>query len=327
LKALVIGYGSIGKRHIENLSKIPKMKIFVLTTRSYDDFLKTKKCFIVKSIKSAISHNPDFAIIANETNIHVKFAKILSKAGIHLFIEKPLSDSIRGINELSQTTYEKKLVTFMGFNFRFHPGIKIIKKLITEKKIGKIISVLVENSSYLPDWHPNENYTKSYSARKELGGGVVLTSIHELDYLYWFFGDVKKIVSITEKISNLKINVEDSASIILKFKNNVTAEIHLDYFQRPSSRYCKLIGTEGTIYWNMNKNEVKIFDIKKKKWLIKKFSKFDYNSMYVEELKHFINCIKNKTHTINNLKSGVSTLKIALAVKHASKYGKMVTLK
>ena len=134
MKALVIGYGSIGKRHIENLSKIPKMKIFVLTTRSYDDFLKTKKCFIVKSIKSAISHNPDFAIIANETNIHVKFAKILSKAGIHLFIEKPLSDSIRGINELSQTTYEKKLVTFMGFNFRFHPGIKIIKKLITEKK-------------------------------------------------------------------------------------------------------------------------------------------------------------------------------------------------
>ena len=303
------------------------MKIFVLTTRSYDDFLKTKKCFIVKSIKSAISHNPDFAIIANETNIHVKFAKILSKAGIHLFIEKPLSDSIRGINELSQTTYEKKLVTFMGFNFRFHPGIKIIKKLITEKKIGKIISVLVENSSYLPDWHPNENYTKSYSARKELGGGVVLTSIHELDYLYWFFGDVKKIVSITEKISNLKINVDDLSSSLLLFKNNFISELHLDYFQHFPFRSCKIIGEKGIIYWDTEINCVKIFNPKTKRWK-KEFSLINYNfdSTYKEELKYFLNCLKNNNQSMNSVEDGFVVLQIALAILRSSKIKKAVQL-
>lgn len=92
----------------------------------------------------------------------------------------------------------------MGCNLRFHDCIKKMKSLLEKETIGKIISVKVECGAYLPDWHPYEDYSKGYAARDDLGGGVVLTCIHELDYLYWFFGEIKEVFSITGKFSNLK---------------------------------------------------------------------------------------------------------------------------
>lgn len=327
LKALVVGYGSIGKRHIENLSKFPSIEIFVLTYRKMDNFLKRKNCITVNSIETVISNKPDFAIITNESSLHVEFANKLAKSGIHLLIEKPLSDSLKGIKTLLTTVERKKLVTLMGYNLRFHPCICKIKELIDKNQIGRIISVFAENGSFLPDWHHNEDFRKSYAARKDLGGGVVLTSSHEIDYLYWFFGDVKEVFSITGKFSNLKIDVEDLSSILMKFKNNVVAEIHLDYFQRPTSRSCKIVGTKGTIHCDFIDNTVKLYDTKKKRWLLKKkLTKYDYNLMYLEELKYFIDCIKGNKNTINSLKDGVKTLEIALAIKKASEIRSLVKL-
>ena len=316
---LVIGYGSIGKRYIQNLSKIANIEIFVLTNRKIDHFLKTKKCKIVKTITEAISVNLDFAIIANETNYHTKFVKKLVDSSIHVLIEKPLANSLTGIDSILKTVKRKNLVTLMGYNLRFHPCISKIKELIDKKKLGTIISVHVENGSYLPNWHPGEDYVKSYAARKELGGGVVLTSSHEIDYLYWFFGDVKEIFSITGKFSNLKTNIEDHSSILLKFKNNIVAEVHLDYYQIPTSRYCKILTSTGTLYWNFQNNVVKFYSKKQQKWVIlKKLSNYDYNQMYFDELKHFIKCIKYKSKSVNDITQGAKTLEIAIGIKKSS---------
>ena len=181
------------------------------------------------------------------------------------------------------------------------------------------------NGSYLPDWHPNEDYEKGYASRKELGGGVILTCIHEIDYLYWLFGDVKEVYSMSGKFSDLKINSEDLSAIILKFKNNIIAEIHLDYFQRPSSRTCKIIGTKGTIFCDFSSNSVKYYDIKKKKWFnMIRLAKYDFNSMYVEQTKHFLDCIKNRKKTINDVHQGLKILKIAMAILKSSEKGKPV---
>ena len=327
MKALVIGYGSIGKRHIENLSKIPKMKIFVLTTRSYDDFLKTKKCFIVKSIKSAISHNPDFAIIANETNIHVKFAKILSKAGIHLFIEKPISNSLKNIKVLKKISEKNKIIIHIGSVLHFHPCIKKIKEIIEKKELGRILSVNVENGSYLPDWHPREDYRKSYASKKELGGGVILTCIHEIDYLYWFFNKIDETSSYTKKVSDLDLSVDDLSSILFLFKNNIIGQVHLDHFQIPNSRTCKIIGTKGTLICDLELNFVKIFNVKSKKWKTKlKLEKYNKNIMYKNELTHFIKCVKNNLKDYNDIKHGEYVLKIALSVKKSSMLKKKVKI-
>jgi predicted dehydrogenase len=218
----------------------------------------------------------------------------------------------------------------MGCNLRFHPCIKKIKSLIEQKKIGKIISVQVQNCSYLPDFHPSEDYRKSYAARKDLGGGVILTQIHEIDYMYWFFQEVQNVVSMSGKFSELDVTAEDYMSSLLQFKNKIIGELHMDYFQRPSFRSCKIRGTKGEIYWNSDNNCVNIFNMNKQKWETKFDTGFSHNldtySSYVEELKHFLKCVKHRKETINDLEQGIETLKIALAIKKASKLMKSVNV-
>ena len=209
--------------------------------------------------------------------------------------------------------------------------MKKIKSLIEQQKIGKIISVQVHNSSYLPDSHLWEDYRKSYAARKDLGGGVILTNaIHEIDYMYWFFKEVENVISISGKFSDLEVTAEDYVSSLLKFKNKIIGELHLDYFQRPNFRSCKIRGTKGEIYWNSDNNCVNIYNMKKKKWETKFDTGFSHNldtySSYVEELKHFLKCVKNRKETVNDLEQGVATLKIALAMKKASKLMKCIKI-
>lgn len=327
MNVLVVGYGSIGKRHIANLSKFPNMNIFVCTNRKYDSFLNNKKCKIFNSLDECIKQKPDIVFITNTTNLHVKTAIKLANANIHLFIEKPLSNSTKEIKLLLDTIRKRKLITMMGCVLRFNPGIQKIKKIISENKIGRVISVHAENGSFLPEWHSYEDYKKSYASRNDLGGGVVLTNIHELDYLYWIFGNVQEVFSITGKFSELKIDVEDLSSILLRFSNDVIAEIHLDYFQKPSARSCKIVGTHGTLYWDSNKNHVLLYDVKKKKWIKKmKLKNYNINEMYLDEIKHFIKCVKKNEKSINPIEEGAKILNVAIGIKKSSKLKKMVLI-
>jgi len=326
LKSLVVGYGSIGSRHVENLLSIPNMEVIICTKRKNIKKIGNK-CQVFNTLKDALKQNPDFAIIANVSNLHIPTAIKIAKKGVDIFIEKPLSDSTKGIKELQEIVYKKKLITMMGCNLRFHKSIQKIKELVENNEIGRVISVHAENGSYLPDWHPNENYLNSYAAREDLGGGVVLTCIHEIDYLYWFFGDVKETISVSGRFSDLRIKVDDLSSIIMKFKNKIISEIHLDYFQRPIARNCKILGTHGTIYWDSNTNKIMMYNVKSKKWIEKyKVKKYDINSMYKDEILHYIQCVKSRKKTINPLNEGVKTLKIALAVIKSSKTKKVEKL-
>lgn len=327
LKALVIGYGSIGKRHVKNLMSIPNMEIIIFSKHTKSDLKIGKKCKILNSIEECIKEKPDIGFVTNYTSYHVPTAKKLANAGIHLFIEKPLSNSKNNISALTNLIKKKKLVTQIGCNMRFHDCIKKIKDIILTNEIGRILSVHVECGSYLPDWHPNEDYRKSYASRADLGGGVVLTCIHEIDYLYWFFGMPRQVFSMGGKFSELEVKVDDLSVSIMKFKNNIIAELHLDYFQRPESRSCKIVGTKGTIYWDSDTNHVLVYNFEKKKWK-KKFSikNYDRNKMYLDELYHFIQCVKNKEKSINTISQGVKTLEIALAIIDSSKTGKVKKL-
>jgi predicted dehydrogenase len=327
LKALVVGYGSIGKRHIENLSDLFKISVTVCTNRKPDYFLKKRKCDVIKNIQDCVFDNIDFAIIANESYLHVKTALFLANKKIPFILEKPLSYQMNNIKKLNNIIKKNHLVTLMACNLRFHPCLMKIKDLLNDKKIGKIISVKVENGSYLPEWHPNENYRKSYASRKELGGGVVLTSIHEIDYLYWFFGNIKEVVSITGKFSNLDINSNDLSSSLLRFKNNVVSELHLDYFQQSPARSCKIIGTTGIIYCDIQSNAVKIFNMKTKRWKQEIcLLNYDISSTYKDEIKHFLDCLEKNKKTINPVIDGEKVLQIALAILKSSKLKKMIKI-
>ena len=316
---VIIGYGSIGKRHCKNLSKFKDIQCFVVTNRKRIN-LPSKNFQKFNSLDECLKLHPDIGFITNVTSSHVDIATKLVKANCHVFIEKPLSNSMKGVKKLENLIHKKRLVSTIGCVMRFHPCLKKIKHLISEGEIGKILYVRMENGSYMPDWHRKENYRKSYASRKELGGGVVFTCIHEIDYLFWLFGSVRECYSITRKLSDLEINVDDLSSILLQFKNDVVAEIHLDYFQRPSFRSCKIVGTKGTIYWDSDSNSVKTYDINKKRWKSRlSIKKYNINNMYLNETTHFLDCVKTNKRTINDIKQGVQTLEIALAIQKSSK--------
>ena len=329
INILIVGYGSIGKKHLENFLQFKDIQLTVYTKRNDLQLLKKKGIKISNSLTECLKENPDIGVITNETSLHIPIAIKLAKEGLDLFLEKPLSNSLKDVEKLRAIVRKKKLITQMGCNMRFHPCIKKIKSLIEQQKIGRVVSVQVQNCSYLPDSHRWEDYRKSYAARKDLGGGVILTNaIHEIDYLYWFFEDVENVISMSGKFSDLDIKAEDYVSSLLKFKNKIIGELHMDYFQRPDFRSCKIRGTKGEIYWNSDNNCVNIYKMNKKKWETKFDTGFSHNidtySSYIEELKHFLKCVKHRKETINDLEQGVRTLKIALAIKKASKLMKSV---
>jgi len=215
----------------------------------------------------------------------------------------------------------------MGCNLRFHPCIKKIKSMIEQQKIGKIISAQIQTCSYLPDYHPWENYRRGYAARKDLGGGIILTQIHEIDYMYWLFQEVESVISMSGKFSDLDVDVEDYAACLLKFRNKIIGELHMDYFQRPDFKSCQIRGTKGEIYWDSDNNRVNIYNMNKKRWKTEmEIKNYQRNFSYVEQLKHFLQCVKQRKKTINDLEQGIVTLKIVLAIKKASKLMKTVNV-
>lgn len=329
MKFLVCGVGSIGERHIRNLLTVGEKDINILRRkiqplRTINEPFET---FI--NLEKAIDSKPDAAFITNPTSLHIPLALKLAQAGIHLFIEKPLSDSLENINLLETITKRKKLVVQIGFMMRYHPAIIQIKKWIDDGIIGTPLSARVMWGEYLPKWHPWEDYKKGYSARKDLGGGPIFTLSHDIDLLTWFFGDVKNTFSLKAKKSSLNISAEDNVEILLEHKNGFIAESHLDYIELPPKRVWDILGDNGRIEFDYYENMLTLYKIKRGKYTKKNISykNFDRNDMFILELKDFLKNIKENRTPNTNLKSGAENLKTLLAIHKSIKEKRVVSLK
>lgn len=329
MKFLVCGAGSIGERHIRNLLTVGEKDINILRrrTRPLRTINEQFETFI--NLEEAINSKPDAAFITNPTSLHIPLALRLAQAGIHLFIEKPLSDSLQNVKELETITKRKKLIIQMGFMMRYHPAIVQIKKWIDDGIIGSPLSARVMWGEYLPKWHPWENYKKGYSARKDLGGGPVFTLSHDIDLLTWLFGEVKNTFSLKAKKSSLNISAEDNVEILLEYKNGFIAESHLDYIELPPKRVWDILGDNGRIEFNYYENMLTLYKIKRGKYTKKNISykNFDRNDMFILELKDFLKNIKEGIIPNANLKNGTENLKILLAIHKSIKEKRVVSLK
>lgn len=325
MKCFVIGCGSIGERHIRNLKTLSVSDII-----AYDvdlkrlNFIKQKyKITTSSTIDNGFKQNPDIALVCTPPVSHISIAKMAIDNNIHVFIEKPISNTLEGVNELLKKAKKKDLTVFVGYNFRFQKGIQLTKKLIENGKIGRILSARAEFGQYLPDWRSWQDYTKSYTAKKELGGGIILDGSHEIDYMRWFVGDVDKVFCFADKVSNLKVETEDIAEILIRFKKKILGEIHLDFIRHGYSRNCEIIGEDGVITWDFLTNTVKVYESSEKKWDIKKLSG-KTNDMYIEELKYFLNVIKTGKKPLIDGEEGKKTLEVALAAKKSAESKKVV---
>ena len=329
MKFLVVGCGSIGRRHMRNLLALGENDIVAYDV-SLECCRQAEQEYGVKAFSdmdTALAQQPDVAIICTPSSLHISCALSAAENGCHLFIEKPLSHTMDGVDELAALVKKRGLVTLVGCNMRFHPCIAKIKGLLDEGSIGRVISARVQVGQYLPDWHPWEDYRQGYSAKKALGGGIILDGIHEIDYITWLMGGVDKVFCFAGKLSSLEIDTEDTAEILLKLKSGALAEVHLDYVQRSCARACQIIGEEGTILWDINEKKVRLYTAADKKWQeYPQPPDYDLNNMYTDEMKHFIACLEGEAQPVQDIAAGREALLIALAAKESAQTGKMIKL-
>ena len=328
MRALVVGLGSIGTRHINNLyrlgitdlcayrrrNKNTPTKLLAPTVDLYDDYDK------------ALSTSPDMVIVSNPTAYHLDTAFKAIKAGCNVYIEKPLSHILEGVDELVEISRTKCVVCMIGCQLRFDPTLIRIKEWLDGGKIGRVLTAQVDVGEYLPGWHPWEDYRDSYAASSEMGGGVILTLIHEIDYLYWFFGMPGTIYGVGGKMTPLEMDVEDTALITMAYPTGITCQLRVDYWRKPAVRRFNIVGEEGELEWDYYEGRATFRGRGGEEQTHTRHEGWDRNDMFLGAMRNFIEAVRSGVEPEIPLEEGVDVLKIALAAKESIVQKRILTI-
>jgi predicted dehydrogenase len=327
MKALFVGTGSIGLRHMRNLKRIaPDTRIvaadvddarLAAATEAGAEATVRLSGTEGDGLARALETGPDLVLVCTPPHLHLDAARAALQAGAHVFLEKPVAATLEGTEAFLADVAASDRAVIVGYNLRHERGLRRVKQLLTDGAIGRILSMRAEFGQYLPDWRPTQDYRQGYNAKAAAGGGIILDASHELDYLQWLAGEATTVYAAVGKLSDLELEVEDTALITLRLATGVLAHVHLDSVQRVYSRSCKLIGTEGTITWGF-KDGVSMYRAAPRAWEIVEAPGTDPNDMYVEEMKHVRACVCGDSLPLVTAAAGVHALRVAMAAKQSA---------
>jgi predicted dehydrogenase len=331
-KVLIVGLGSIGKRHLGLARELlPNADIRVLRHQHTSDIPENSNgCFF--NIEDAVYFKPQIAVLAGPAPFHIDIAEALAFIGTHLLIEKPLSSSLDNVAKLLETCRKQGVILLTGYNLRFLPSLQKFRELLSESVLGRVLSVRCEVGQYLPSWRPDDDYRNGVSARRELGGGALLELSHELDYLRWIFGEVEWVNALLSKQSNLDIDVEDTAHIMLGFAPKYDTQqligvVNLDFIRHDTTRICVAIGEKGSLRWNGLTGAVDIFEAGEKKWQQLFSYKHQRNESYKAEWTNFIECVHQSKPPLVTGVDGLKVLEMVDALQKSSLGNKRIYIK
>lgn len=318
MKGLIIGGGSIGQRHLKNLKELGLYDLGLVepVCQRRSQICEDHALIGFENLREGLLWQPDFAVIASPTHLHARQAVKVAERNCHLFIEKPLSHTENYLDELLSLVEKNGLVSLVGCNMRFHPGPAKVKALLEQETVGQVIFARVHTGSYLPEWRPWQDYRQSYSANARMGGGCLLDCIHEIDLARWYLGEAEEVFCYAAHLSSLEVDVEDVATIVSKHKGGTVCEIHLDYVQRTYERGCQIVGESGSIFWDFNEQKVRWYDANTDTWQI--FAPpegWHMNSMYIDEMKHFLECIRKGRRTTLPVSEAIAVMNVVFAAK------------
>jgi len=271
--------------------------------------------------------NPDAVVVSNPTSMHLDVAIPAARRGCHLLLEKPIANTLDRVDELKNALVSGGGETLVGYQFRFHPGLIKVKELLEDEAIGKPIYVHAHWGEFLPDWHPWEDYRESYSARLDLGGGVLLTLNHPFDYLRWLVGEVDSLYAVVNDDDILNIEVEQAADVLLRFETGAVGHVHLDYVQRPPSHELRISGREGSIHWDSSRCGVDMYSSSRGEWERWSGPKdFERNVLFLEEMRHFIAVTHGEEGSRCTFDDGIRALDISLMALKSSREGREIKL-
>lgn len=328
MKFMIAGLGSIGRRHLRNLVALGERDI--LLYRTHQSTLPDQELAgfaTEKDLAEALAQKPDAVIVANPTACHLDVALPAAQAGCHLLLEKPISDTLDDrVAELQEAVDSQGLKVLVGFQFRFHPTLMQVHDLIQSESLGRPLSFRVHWGEYLPGWHPWEDYRQSYAARKDLGGGVVNTLSHPLDYVRWLFGEVASLSGTTAHVSDLELDVEDVAEITLGFESGVVGSVHLDYFQRPPEHTLAINFERGMVRWDNSDGAAQVYRVEDERCeTLSPPEGFERNQLFMSETAYFLAMLRGEAASRCDLSDGIKALEITKAVHESARAGQKVS--
>lgn len=322
-RILIIGHGSIGKRHLRIAREtLPHADIRILR---HQPCMETPKfadgCFA--NLTEACTFEPQAAVIANPAPFHLDTALTLTAADCHLLVEKPLSHTAKSIETLLHKVNAHNLILQVGYNLRYLPSLIQFRDLIRVGTIGRVLKVHGEIGQYLPSWRPDTDYRQGVSARRDLGGGVLLELSHEIDYLRWIFGEVAWINAWQGRQSALEIDVEDSVHLTLGFvpgakRNAPVAFINLDFIRHDTTRRCTAIGEKGSIRWDGLTGKIEERPARSREWLQVYNHPIQPDNSYRDQWLNFIACIQTGSTPQVTGEDGLAVMRIIEAARASS---------
>ena len=300
MKIIVVGYGSIGRRHIGNIAKLEldaEVYCFRRSNFSIEEFPHVRILTGVEQVKAL---NPDVILVCNPSHLHLDWIELAVELNSHVFVEKPMVTTEVDFNRVKDyaNSFDDK-VFFIGFMMRYHKGIVALNEQLSSGKIGSTYHARLEFGGYLPSW-PYTDYKQSYAARKDMGGGVIFTISHELDTAQYLFGYDAELTVVKSSTNLLDITGEEMAELVLNYSDKQVS-IHLDYLQRDYHRTIRVLGDKGSLVWDWNTGIVTLIELGEKPRIVFEETEFDVNQLYIDELRDFFNLIKNKKygHALN----------------------------
>ena len=341
MTALIIGLGAIGQRHARNLRTLLGSDASILAYRVRGlRHLITPQLQLVegdvegeygiqvfRDLGAALAHNPSIALVCNPSSIHVPTALACVRAGCDVFVEKPLASDVAGLPELKREAERLRRIIMVGFQLRFHPCVIALQELVRRRTLGRLLAVRATVGEYLPGWHPYEDYRRAYAAKAALGGGVILTQIHEFDYLYSLFGLPRRVWTVGGHLSDLQVEVEDVASTLMEFEYDtrvLPVHLHQDYVQRPPGRSCEVIGTDGKALMDLAALSLTVHQSPPDVPAVQRWDGWDRNEAFLGELRHFLECVDSRRTPVVDLEDGIASLRMALAAKESMTTGRVI---
>lgn len=320
MHVLVIGFGSIGKRHIRNLMALPEIqKITVLTQMDVSPLTVTLSHegrgdeIALKAIRSLDDISSlgkiDFAVVANQTTRHMATCQDLAQLGIPLFLEKPVAADLKGCDELVKTVTAKNIPVFVAYNLRFLGCMTKVREWLGAGVLGKLCFAHIESGFYLPAWRPGTDYRKCYSAIKAQGGGVALDLSHEVDTMYSLFGAPHRWHVFKNKVSTLEIDSDDLFEGIYQYPDGFVCHIHLDYLQLTKKRQFVIVGEKGEISCDVAGQKLQLKTPEHTETLVHP-ELFDVPRTYIHEINHFLEVLSGAKASLITVEDGLNVLKL-----------------
>ncbi len=330
MKFLIVGLGSIGRRHLRHLLALGQREVVLVrsgrATLTDDDWLAD---FPVETDLDAAlrRHRPEAVIVATPTALHLDAALPAARAGCAILLEKPISHSLDGLDELAAAAAQSGARILVGFQFRYHPSLVRARALLEEGALGQVLTVHAHWGEYLPQWHPWEDYRQSYAARADLGGGVIRTLTHPLDYLRYLLGEVEALWSFAAHLSPLELDVEDVAEIGLRFASGAVGGVHLNYVQRPPRHTLEIVGTRGTLRWDNADGALHLWTASQpfgaysadppplREEVFPLPPGFTRDDLFRAQMEHFLQVVRGQAEPRCTLTDGVRALELALSAR------------